>query len=209
MVSGMSRIINAVTEGLNKRLRLPKYVIMILDQDFLKITKMYEFGVYHALKKSLEWLVRQISTLIVRKRTDLLDKKPGSLTQEFTQIIWVKMLKRPDIGDFSQIQALRPKFNKALEEVLFESTYKEHYILTIEVDPSEFTTIGTLSGIGKNSFWLEVDRCMKKFERKEINRKPRGPISLVRTSILQQKSKRRVHLPAMFKRNMQNCRPIY
>ena len=184
MVPGLARLVNAFTEGMNKRLRLPKFIIIIMDKDIVHLVKNAEQGSYEMLRKCLVWLVKQVSTLIQRKRIDLFDKKPGSLAKDSPKVVWVKMLRRPEDENFKEINALRGRFNKILEECLFESNYTEHYILTINAEPADFTPIGSLNGIGKIAYWKEIDLCMKRFDRGEINLKPRAPMPIQRASIL-------------------------
>ena len=191
MVPGLARILNSFIEGLNKRLRLPKYVIISLDKDLMSLIRgRPEFGIFEILTTTLEWLVKQISTLIQRKRIDLFDKKPGTLAKDPPKVVWVKMLRRPADSCFEQICAFRGKFNKALESVLFESSYKDHYILTINAEPADFIATGSLNGIGRIAYWKEVDACMRKFDKGEINLRPRPPISMDRVSIVDKAAKR-------------------
>ena len=65
------------------------------------------------------------------------------------------------------------RFNNALEAVLAR-THPTQYILSIKVDDNEFYPTGELTGDGKVSFWSEVDICLKRFDRNEINLKPRA-----------------------------------
>ena len=185
MVPDLARVLNSLIEGLNKRLRLPKYVIISLDKDLMSLLRgRPEFGMFEILKTTLKWLVKQISTLIQRKRIDLFDKKPGTLAKDPPKIVWVKMLRRPAEPRFQQICSFRGKFNKALEAVLFDSSYKDHYILTINAEPADFVATGDLNGIGKITYWKEVDLCMRKFDKGEINLRPRPPIVMERVSVV-------------------------
>ena len=203
MVPGMVRILNAMVEGLNKRLRLPKFIVLVLDKDFIALTKHFEFGAYQSLKRCLDWLVKEINTILQRKTLDLMDKKPGAVAKQPPQIVWVKMLKRPNGEEFSEIAALRGKFNKVLEEVLFSSTSKNHFVLTINAEPADFTPAGVLNGIGKIAFWKEIDSCMRKFDRGEINLKPRPPVSMQRTSVVDRRLPRNLPLN-VFRRRQSN-----
>ena len=189
MLDGLSRIVNALVEGLNKRLRLPKFIIVILDMDILKLIKKpgnrnSNVDIFHYVKACLVWIIKQVSTLLQRKRIDLFDKKPGSLAKDPPKVVWVKMLRRPDDVNFNEVIAMRSKFNKALEESLYESSYTDHFVLTINAEPADFTPMGTLNGIGKIAYWKEIDACMRKFDRGEINLRPRAPIPMQRTSIV-------------------------
>ena len=84
------------------------------------------------------------------------------------------MLKRPYDGQhFDGILALRNQFNSALEHVLSNRKI-QHYILSIKVDKNEFYPTGALTSTGEKIFWSEVDECLRKFDRDEINLKPKS-----------------------------------
>ena len=89
------------------------------------------------------------------------------------------MLKCPavDINSSEKYKdkfGLRGKFNSILEERLLDGKDDQHFIMSIEVDPSRFDHWGNLSTHGTNIFWNEVDRAMEKFDKDKIKLKPRN-----------------------------------
>ena len=86
------------------------------------------------------------------------------------------MLKRPFIEgqEAAEIFPLRTKFNSAMEEQIRASKDTRHRIMSIDVPLDEFDRQGNLTNIGKNSFWREVDRAMRKFDIGDIKLIPRG-----------------------------------
>ena len=48
-----------------------------------------------------------------------------------------------------------------------------HRIMSIDVNLDEFDRLGNLTSIGKDNFWKEVDRAIKKFDRGSIKLLPR------------------------------------
>ena len=129
----ISRVINNLIEAVNeKKARLPKYLIVILDQDLCADVQGSEKVHQEMLQKITTWLVRQISVIICQKRVDLFEKCPGTLSGLSTKIIFVKMLCR--IGKYHEqsnmfkTSVLRPKFNDALNDTVAKI---DQYILTV------------------------------------------------------------------------------
>ena len=121
---------------------------------------------------TLHYIIKQFDLFIDRRQTDLLDKKPGAAAEELPKLIWVRMLKRPSNTGVS-IFELRNKFNSILEEHLLDGRAEDHHIMSIEVNLTEYDLQGNLTSIGKELFWKEVDRAMRKFDRKQIPLHPR------------------------------------
>ena len=176
-VKGLARILNAFTEGLNTRPKLPKYVIMVPDKDMITCIDYFSFGATDVFEKCLTWILQQIDNYLARRETDLINKKPGALFGDSSpQIIWIRMLKRPYNGfqEFDQILALCNRFNNALESTLAEVPIKaEHLILSIKVDDMDFYKTGSLTPAGEANFWREVNECIHRFELDKINLVPR------------------------------------
>ena len=113
---------------------------------------------------------------IQRQKMQLFDKKTGALFIEAPKCIWIKMIKRPYNGmqKFDQIIALHNQFNNTLE-VLAANSASKHFILSTKAEEEEdFHRMGELTDDGKANFWKEVDACLCRFDRGEINLKPRS-----------------------------------
>ena len=164
-------------EALNARTRLPKYVVFILDRDFLIHADKTEAGAPESYQYILEWCVEKAESIIRRRKAELFDRKPGALLHNAPDFIWLKMLKRPFIDKLGSMKltTMRNKFNNILEKVLFHrKSYINNYILSIEVDQEEFLPGGMLTNHGKQRYWSEINSCLQKFERNEINLKPKA-----------------------------------
>ena len=158
--TAMARIINSLIRAVNsKNARLPKYLVVFLDMDILMDIHFDEVNFFTAKQMVPEltrYVVRQIKTVLCRKRMDLLEKKPGAASGTATEVIYVCMLHR--IGSFtdgsvlSQVCALRPRFNDALNDAVAK---ENQCILTINMCNTfeHFDRNGSLSSKGKNDFW--------------------------------------------------------
>ena len=154
----LSRVINALTEAVNEKdARLPKYLIVTLDQDIIRdLTDIHNFEAHKVLSAIIDWVVWQLNMIVRRKRVDLWEKKPGSLSCVETNVIFVKMLCR--IGSFHQgstmqgVCSLHPKFNDALNDAVAKI---EPRVMTINSCNTygHFDKKGDLSQRGRIDFW--------------------------------------------------------
>ena len=96
-----------------------------------------------------------------------MNKKPGAVSQQHTQVIWVKMINRPVPADRlrGNVLSLRNKFNYILEEALAKRNGK---ILSIEsLIAADFDRNFDLTTYGRIQFLKELDHFAKKFDRED------------------------------------------
>ena len=119
--------------------------------------------------------VRQMRTVIRRKRLDLYDKKPGAVPECETKMIFIRMIKR--VGSFNRESSihkvcnLRAKFNDSLNDATAKI---DQYILTINSCNAyeNFDKHGNLSIKGKQAFWWELDNLIYRFEDNKVKLLP-------------------------------------
>ena len=109
----LTRVINSLITVVNgKSVRLPKYLVVILDKDLFQDIELSDLNEVKSTRNLLlslvEWISRQINTIIRRKRADIFDKCPGALSGLSTKIIFVRMLRR--VGTYNA-----PKLSKICE----------------------------------------------------------------------------------------------
>ena len=179
--SGINRMIHPLVKALNENHHLPQYKIMLPDRDILTALHKSNINAALLMGSTLHYLIKQIDMFLERRKRDLLDKKPGALAKMETKVIWVRTLKRikspgflsvPTSDNPSPLQeanSLRGKFNSILEERLFDGKQDVHRIMSIDARPEEFDIMGNLTSAGKESFWMEVIRGFKKFDKNEIS----------------------------------------
>ena len=178
MDNALAGTLNALVTILNKRERLPRYIVVVTDQNIVQTADHYDFGVKRNFTKLVKWLATQISRCIQSRKEDLKTKKPGALTSS-PRILWVKTIDRPMIDRHpdrkrNQVQSVRTKFNTALENVLAEDTNLHNHIieLTYLSKKAHFTPLGDLNPDGKAHYWKELDHIFKRFDRGEIELLP-------------------------------------
>ena len=175
-----AKILNSFTEGLNNIHRMPKYVIIMPENDILNGLN-YSNQLISNIEAQVKWLIENVGKVIQRRRQDLKEERPGAIGSSFEpMVVWVKMIKRPqadtDNRNFWKAWGSCEAFNEILEENLVCERYM--YIMEITSlndDPMHyFKPHGVLSANGMEQFWKELDYKMKKFNRKQIDLHPKG-----------------------------------
>ena len=171
-----SRMVVNVIDAMNKRQRLPKYLLVIPDQDILlQDIDVYDKDAPILIQELVDWFVQKIDVKIRRRRLDMLEHKPGALTGFFTKIIFIKMVRRwctfsEESRKFA-VHQLRAKFNDALNDAVAK---RELNILTVSAcySPQHFDHKRNLSPAGKKEFWREVDELINRFDLDKIKLLP-------------------------------------
>ena len=193
---GLVKFLNPLIDALNEHPRLPKYIIIIPDRDFMKCIKEGEQNCSSIMIGAcLHYIIRQYDCLINCRVQDLADKKIGITLQyllhpkwndtttttesicvedKYPKLIWVRMIKRskPLADNEQSLFNLRGKFNSILEERIADGKPHHHKIMSIEMRSDEFDRQGNLTSAGKSDFWREVDRAITKFNAGRITLLP-------------------------------------
>ena len=173
----MVRFVNCFAEALNRFHLLPRFMVIIPDQDIIKAINYYDYGISKIIQRCLEWVLCEFDCIIEARKEDLLKKRPGAVCALEPKIIWVKMIDCPGA---SRVMSLREKFNAILEESLFK--YKQTYIAEIKLDRMHFDHNNNLFPTGQVRFWRELDSILKAFDRQYISLKPKPVISMATAS---------------------------
>ena len=171
----ITRILNSLTEAVNERNRLPKFLLVIIDKDMLSILDLFAFDANKAILETTSWLVKQIYTIVRRRRISITDKKLGAVFADDPKIIFVRMMRRYEHQPYhtilGRVFAARAKFNDALNDAVRGA---EQFMLTVNNcnSPNHFNTRGDLSMQGSRAFWFEIDDLMDKFDNRKIKLLP-------------------------------------
>lgn len=118
--SVLGRILNSLLEAINKRPRLPRYVILLLDKDVIDEVNIWEpeAAVSKNFNSIIMWLCRQVNILIKCKRLEISSICPVAVFGEDPRIIFIKVLRRTEFYPLGcrlgKICAVRTKFNEAI-----------------------------------------------------------------------------------------------
>ena len=196
----MACIINQVVKALNEigqNKRMPRFIIVIPDCDILRYIDYLGFGISHLISTCLESIIRKINNHIESRKDNLREKKPGGLRANEPKVIWTKTFTRPNMSSslFSAVE----KFNKILEEIL--ATHKNHLILDVNKKmehASNFNRASYLNNLGKDNFWLEVNRMIERYDYGKEELKPVANPEYVPTTPEQSRRPLTIHYkPAM------------
>ena len=174
----MNRIMNSVATGLNDRVRLPKYVIVVMDIDILNSIDFYDYAMPKVFCHCIQWIIKNVNRLFTIRSKDLKRKRPGSVNSDRdTRIIWENILSRPTIKDHpdqnrTKMCAGRPKFNELLNQVISDTRFNHALNIRGVTEQNHFTQLGDISTSRQYVYWKELDYIIKKFDRHEINLKP-------------------------------------
>ena len=175
----MNRVLNAAAKGLNERIRLPQYVIIILDIDILNCINFYDYAMPRTFHRCAQWVIKNVNKLFSTRREDLKNKRPGAFCDD-TRIIWVNIINRPNICDHPELNRAKIlagmlHFNEVMNHIVSETRFNHAVSIHGLTEQSAFTNLGNISASGQYLYRKELDHMFKKFDRHEINLKPTQP----------------------------------
>ena len=176
--NAFSRMYNSFIQALNNKFKLPRYVVLIPDNDLVKSIKFFDYGIKETFAETLKWLIVQIERALDARIDDLLRKRTGAMRPNHTKIIWVKMLPRPlasgnnnIVEKTNKVVVLRKKFNTVLENLL--ASRKHSHIMNIQLNQNRFfDNYSSLTFNGAREYWLEIDAQLRSFHKHEIDLVP-------------------------------------
>ena len=172
----MARIFNALVNRMNTDWYLPKYLIIVLDQDLITEAAVFDYGVTHTLEDIMKWLLINFNLVIETRKQDLMTRRPGALASlAEPRLIWVTMLMQPDYSMNKQVNSPARKFNDILKEVV--AGYRRSHILKIRVEHSNtnFDHLGFMSQVGRHEYWHFIDVEMRDFDKNLTDLEPNPP----------------------------------
>ena len=186
----LTRILSSLTEGFNRREKLPRYIMFIIDKDLLEsLTPLEDFGVTEGITALFNWVAKLCERLVCTRKDNLLDHRMGAVCYD-TKICWLKMIQRPFISyspavnkerfdrstskyfeRVSQVLGSRRKNNAAIDELALKMN---HYVVEIKDFNAyqDFDKFGKLTKLGKSHYWKQLDKQLKDYEKKIITWKP-------------------------------------
>ena len=162
----MTRIYNALIKAFNDFQKMPRFILIVANEDLLNHVKGYHAGISKPSTIALEWMVKFIEQAMDTKKELLIKAKPGVVTAFEPKVVWVKAI------NYAELKSIY-KLNRCLEEVL--SKQDNSYVLDVNAalkDGAFYTLDGHLNGAGKVKFWKEIDYQIELFEARRLSLKP-------------------------------------
>lgn len=161
------KLINEMIHLLNSRPAMPKYVVFILGPEILHDENYIKIG----FKTVFTWLLDEIQFALIDRLTSIPEKVQNAQKPE---VIFVKMLPRPESSATSYFKAGRRKFNKLLESQLKEFKDIKFTFININEITSEvkdyFNKDGSLNHSGELAYWISFSDIIKTKLKREIEK---------------------------------------
>ena len=168
-----ARILNSIIEGLNARQHLPKYILIIPDEDIVAHFDRYDYGIGDDIEEATYWIIRNLRRLLESRKKDIREKRPGTImSQAEPRIIWIEMIIRPPNAGIKEVYSLTSKFNKKLYSLVQHDEHSHLMKIQTVNEFQHFDNFGHLIPAGKRKFWNKVVLQMKKLERRETDLQP-------------------------------------
>ena len=171
----MTRFANTLIKASNDTLKLPRFIVVIPDDNIMKPLRYKKEDFKELVHESLSWIIRQMFRTIKAKKDFLRRRKPGVILAGEPKTVWVKMIDR--INGRSKALAMRNKYNLELEKAL--DGKEQHYILDVSAEmeePGFFDQFNQLNDFGKTNYWIEIDKQLELFDKHRILLKPSVPM---------------------------------
>ena len=168
-----SRLRNAVVEGINKQVLLPKVILLVFENDILDYLDHYRPGVSTLIGQTIEWLANQLHRMITSHK-----EKLPSKSRKFKYPV-VMMCGLPHHCEFGKLNEFRDKFNTCLQSTT--SLFREMHYLEMVWDSRDTTlfTRGNLNSKGYAAYWQSVNEAFEKWDReqmKSLHSAPKTPV---------------------------------
>ena len=154
----LSRIRNSLARGLNKNVKLPNYILVVLDRDLIDYLDYDSFGISTMLGNWFEWLAAEFDDMI-QKRKQNLPKK--ALDDDHPQIYWCASLHHI-LLEKDNLNA-RMKMNAVMDSV----TKLYQYMRVIKIkeiwqnNDSKLVTHNRFTPHGLSVYWKAIDAAVQ------------------------------------------------
>ena len=170
-----ARILNSLIDQLNKENRLPRFLVVIIDKDLVSDLNVFDGYAAQMVSDYTNWLVKQINTTVTRKKSELLDKCPGTVFSGDPKIIFVRMLHRYERYTpgcrLKLLHGLRSKFNESLNSAAAKIGQRMLTITSCNTR-DHFDYWGNLTVKGCLDFWQELNELLDRFDCGQIKLHP-------------------------------------
>ena len=155
--SAVSRLRNCVVNCYNTTQKIPKWIVIIIENDLIKFLKYTEFAVTDAYEEILNWIFNELKDIRdeIRKQLPFKAKKGG-----WPYYLWIEPTKHKSYSDLEQ----REVFVNTLRKV--SSSHNESITLPLQQGWSDsnddlfMERERRYSTLGIRTFWTAVDKTI-------------------------------------------------
>ena len=159
--SKLSRFRNLIYKAFNKFNRLPKYIVIIFEEDLVNATDYNDFGLADIYQQLLEWIIKEYHRSVITIK-DRLPNKAARMHQP--HIIFIA----PSVHRNYKNDNKRRKFTLALEKAARESRNfldMSTYRLRKQWDPEDNMLVSRalhkMTETGLRAFWTSVEKTVR------------------------------------------------
>ena len=153
----LSRLRNALLQGINEKGRLPKFIVLVLDDDIIEFLEYAGQGALTLMGQCVEWLCEEFQSMLTlaKESVPLKARKEG-----YPQLYWVAP---PHHKNFLNNRA-RTKLTNVLETAF--KLFKDIRLVRMKEmwnyeDGQLVNGNGEYTGLGWDMYWLSIDAAIK------------------------------------------------
>ena len=153
----ISRIEGLFAKGLNRMKKLPKYVIIILDDDLIQFLGYDNQGLSGILGSWIECLIKTLDDMVTERKENLPKKV---LNEDYPMIYWVTCPHHK----FYKNNHAHTKFNACLEVAMkLKNNMRVIKMKTWEFENNHllYESTGAITSYGLNKYWRAVDAAFQ------------------------------------------------
>ena len=151
----LRRIKNSLAAGLDKEVKLPKFIVMILDSDIFEFIDFDGYGISSMIGDMLESLIKDLIEMIDDHKSKLPTK---CKKEDYPFFYWIAL---PHHKNFNN--NIRSKFNSTLDTIV--KLYSEMRIALIkehwDFDDDNLVSRNNLTRRGTYQYWKAIDASLK------------------------------------------------
>ena len=162
----ISRVRNNLVEAINLQTILPKYLIIVLENDLIKAANHYTDGFTDIMNSWISWLANKFHRIISAHK----EKLPTKARKfKYPHIFWI-----PAVHHMSYSKSTN-HYRQCMNTCIHDETtrFREFTMLMLHSwDPRDFSLInkdGNMTHRGKAQFWDAVDSMVQKFDQDQLN----------------------------------------
>ena len=162
----LAMLVSTLVKHIWKEIYLPKYLVVILDDDLIRWLKFEDFGISEVMGRTIKWLAYQIDR-VIKAQINYLPKK--AIRYKQPQVIWIGASNHHDFAN----NVTRKKFNDCISSIvdIFPNMkilkpikgwdYNNHRLVAKNGQ--------RLSGFGIEKFWMAVDSAIQFWDENRNN----------------------------------------
>ena len=163
----IGRVRNCLVEAINEHVLLPKFIIVILEDDLIRAVHHYSDGISNILSTLTKWMASEFHKLLSAHKESLPTK---ARKFKYPQVLWTAAVHNKSFS--ANANYYRKKFNTCLLSVAESFREMEVAMLhTWDMHDRSLVSDCKINAKGKETFWSALDNSLQKIDRDQMNKK--------------------------------------